>query len=32
MPTPWRIASAGDDSVTRSPSISIVPESGGWTP
>ncbi len=32
MPTPAAIASAGDPRVTASPLISIVPESGRWTP
>ncbi len=32
MPTPALIASAGEDSATWLPSISMVPESGGCTP
>ena len=32
MPTPALMASAGEPIDTCSPSISIVPESGAWTP
>src|SRR5690606_5475085 len=32
MPTPWAMASDGEENDTCSPSISIVPESGFWTP